>query len=100
MPTSYALAVDLGGTKVEAALVDEQGVVLATSRHRAPTGPVKTAEELADSVRTVVTRARASLPAGDALLGVGNGTVTRQRHTTERSRCSYCQLAADCGSAA
>ncbi|TFB57329.1 ROK family protein [Cryobacterium sp. TMT1-62] len=75
MPTSYALAVDLGGTKVEAALVDEQGVVLAASRHRAPTGPVKTAEELADSVRTVVTRARASLPAGDALLGVGIGTA-------------------------
>ncbi|MCY7289858.1 MAG: ROK family protein [Cryobacterium sp.] len=75
MPTSYALAVDLGGTKVEAALVDEHGVVLAASRHRAPTGPLKNAEELAAGVETVVTRARAGLPPGAALLGVGIGTA-------------------------
>ncbi|HSP75362.1 MAG TPA: ROK family protein [Cryobacterium sp.] len=75
MPLSYALAVDLGGTKVEAALVDDQGVVLAASRYRAPTGPLKTAEELAASVETVVTRARASLPVGATLLGVGIGTA-------------------------
>ncbi|HSP52516.1 MAG TPA: ROK family protein, partial [Cryobacterium sp.] len=75
MHLSYALAVDLGGTKVEAALVDAQGAVLTVSRHRAPTGPLKTAEELAASVETVVTRARASLPAGAVLLGVGVGTA-------------------------
>lgn len=75
MHRSYALAVDLGGTKVEAALVDDQGVVLAASRHRSPTGPLRTAEELAAGVETVLTRARASLPAGAALLGVGIGTA-------------------------
>ena len=36
--TDYALAVDLGGTKVEAALVDAQGAVLPASRQRRPTG--------------------------------------------------------------
>ena len=75
MLPSYALAVDLGGTKVEAALVDETGAVLAASRHRSPTGPLKTADELAAAVESVVTRARASLPAGAPLLGVGIGTA-------------------------
>ena len=75
MPSRFALAIDLGGTKVEAALVDENGAVLAASRHRAPTGPRKTADELAAGVESVVTRARASLPAKAALLGVGIGTA-------------------------
>ncbi len=35
---SLALAIDLGGTKVEAALVDETGALLDGSRHRATTG--------------------------------------------------------------
>jgi len=37
--STYALAVDLGGTKIEAALVDPAGVLLEGSRFRAPTGP-------------------------------------------------------------
>lgn len=35
---TLALAVDLGGTKIEAALVDESGTILEGSRHRAETG--------------------------------------------------------------
>ena len=34
----FALGVDLGGTKIEAALVDPTGKVLPGSRFRAPTG--------------------------------------------------------------
>ncbi|WP_083363504.1 ROK family protein [Microterricola viridarii] len=54
MSASFAIAVDIGGTKVEAALVDENGAVLAGSRHRAPTGPERSAEELAASVRSAL----------------------------------------------
>lgn len=35
---SLALAIDLGGTKVEAALVDEAGAIVPGARHRAETG--------------------------------------------------------------
>lgn len=35
---SLALAIDLGGTKVEAALIDEAGAIVAGSRHRRTTG--------------------------------------------------------------
>ena len=59
----YALAIDIGGTKVEAALVDPNGVVLATSRFRAPTGRAASSEQLAESVRSVVQQSAAALPA-------------------------------------
>lgn len=68
-----ALAVDFGGTKVEAALVDAQGQVLASSRHRRPTGVESTSDELAAAVVDVATRALAVLPAGAPLLGAGIG---------------------------
>lgn len=35
---TLALAIDLGGTKIEAALVDEEGRLVEGSRHRTPTG--------------------------------------------------------------
>lgn len=35
---ALALAIDLGGTKVEAALVDDTGAIIEASRHRAATG--------------------------------------------------------------
>ena len=75
MSPTYALAVDLGGTKVEAALVDDHGAVLASSRHRSPTGPTATSERLADAVVSVVGRALAGLPAGSDLVGVGIGSA-------------------------
>lgn len=73
--TDYALAVDLGGTKVEAALVDTAGVVLAGSRHRQPTGPTSTSDQLAAAVTSAVTDALAALPAGATLLGAGIGSA-------------------------
>ena len=69
----YALAVDVGGTKVEAALVDDHGVVLGISRRRAATGTSASSEELAAAVTGVVTQARAALPADADLVGVGIG---------------------------
>ncbi|MDJ0349399.1 ROK family protein [Cryobacterium sp. PH29-G1] len=69
----FVLAVDVGGTKVESALVDEHGDVLAASRHRAATGADASSEQLASAVSTVVGATGASLPAGATLIGVGIG---------------------------
>ncbi|WP_439565687.1 ROK family protein [Microcella sp.] len=73
--TDYALAVDLGGTKVEAALVDETGALLAGSRHRRPTGASSTSDELAAAVTDAVRDALATLPDGATLLGAGIGSA-------------------------
>lgn len=73
--TRYALAVDLGGTKVESALVDEHGVVLEGSRHRQPTGAASTSEQLAASVTNAVVDALRALPATATLLGAGIGSA-------------------------
>ncbi len=75
MTASFALAVDLGGTKVEAALVDPEGVVLAHSRFRAPTGAERSSEALAASVDEVVAQASAALPRGAKLIGAGIGAA-------------------------
>ncbi len=73
--TDYALAVDLGGTKVEAALVDTAGTVLPESRHRRPTGASSSAEQLATAVTEAVQDALAALPADATLLGAGIGSA-------------------------
>ena len=73
--TGYALAVDLGGTKVEAALIDSTGALLTGSRFRQPTGRASTSGQLAASVTSVVTQAIAALPTGDSLAGAGIGSA-------------------------
>ena len=71
---SVALAVDFGGTKVEAALVDAGGSIEPGSRHRAPTGHAAASRQLEASVASVVERALDGL--GDrALAGVGIGSA-------------------------
>lgn len=75
MSSSIALAVDMGGTKVEAAIVDETGTVLAGTRFRAPTGPGRSSAELAASVTSVVDQSVAALPTGARLSGVGIGSA-------------------------
>ncbi|WP_448004055.1 ROK family protein [Agromyces bauzanensis] len=75
MQRALALALDFGGTKVEAALVDDRGQLLPGSRHRRPTGAAATSAELDAAVREVVDAARASLPDGAALSGVGIGAA-------------------------
>ncbi|MCS5715760.1 ROK family protein [Herbiconiux sp. CPCC 205716] len=69
-----ALAVDLGGTKVEAALVTQDGHVLSDTRHRAPTGRTRSREGTARAVETVVTRALEAAP-GVEVVGVGVGSA-------------------------
>lgn len=75
MPRDLALAVDLGGTKVEAALVDREGTLRDGSRFRELTGAGRTAAELAESVRSVVTSALSAKPADDRVVGVGIGAA-------------------------
>lgn len=70
-----ALAVDLGGTKVEAALVDSRGKLLNGSRFRAPTGRGASSAQLAESVDSVVLQALEVLPPSAKLLGVGIGSA-------------------------
>jgi glucokinase len=69
-----ALAVDLGGTKVEAALVTDEGVVLPGTRFRSPTGPQRTSDELQAAVDEAVTSALGALDGRD-LVGVGIGSA-------------------------
>jgi glucokinase len=72
---TVALAVDLGGTKVEAALVDADGTVIPRSIHRSPTGPEATREGIADAVTRVAGTALADIGPDDRLLGIGIGSA-------------------------
>lgn len=73
---SLALAVDFGGTKVEAGLVDASGRLIAASRSRAQTGATATSGQLEDAVASVVRHAlsAAGSRVGD-LVGVGIGSA-------------------------
>ena len=73
--TRLALAVDVGGTKVEAALVEESGRVRAESRLRAQTGRESDAADLRASLGAVIAHAAAALVHGDELIGVGIGSA-------------------------
>lgn len=73
--TVFALAIDVGGTKVEAALVDDQGVVLTGSRDRRPTGAEASSDELAEAVRAVTAHALGALPPGARVAGTGIGSA-------------------------
>ena len=75
MTTAVALALDLGGTKAEAALVDETGQILPGSRFRQPTGPGASSDQLAAAVVAVVAQAAATLPHDTDLRGVGIGSA-------------------------
>ncbi|MGW8482871.1 ROK family protein [Microbacterium sp. NPDC055903] len=73
--TRFALAVDVGGTKLEAALVSERGVLVPGSRSRRETGRAATGAELDDAVAAVVVHALARLPEGADLIGGGVGSA-------------------------
>jgi len=70
---TLALAVDLGGTKVEAALVDAQGTIVPGSRHREATGAAaaRDAEVARAAIDAVVRRALADAPAEVVAAGIG-----------------------------
>ena len=69
------LGVDVGGTKVEAALVDAKGVVLTQTRRRSATGPGAGTAELAAAVQSVVAGALEAQPPGCVLEAVGIGSA-------------------------
>lgn len=75
MHEPLALAVDLGGTKVEAALVDRHGGLVPGSRFRSPTGHASDSNQLVSAVRSAVHSATAALPSGGTISGVGVGSA-------------------------
>ncbi len=58
---AVALALDLGGTKVESALIDSEGLILPGSRARRPTGRDSTTEDLEDAVKAVLSESLNSI---------------------------------------
>lgn len=74
-PGPVALAIDFGGTKVEAALVDADGQILDHSRQRHATGRDASSDELAAAVVDVARRALATRPPGIPLMGAGIGSA-------------------------
>ncbi|MFT4028724.1 MAG: ROK family protein [Protaetiibacter sp.] len=66
------LAVDLGGTKLEAALVDADGRIVPGSRARAATGRDTTPERLTELLADTIGRARASSPLPVRAAGIGS----------------------------
>ena len=66
----YYLGIDLGGTKVAAAAVDEAGAILGKAVLPTPRGAEAVADQMAAAVRAAVSAAGLSL-AGAASVGVG-----------------------------
>ena len=73
--TDLALAVDIGGTKVAAALVAPDGELRDGSRTRAATGHDSSRDELLAAIDTAVTGALAALTDQDTLIGTGIGSA-------------------------
>ncbi|WP_291050398.1 ROK family protein [Herbiconiux sp.] len=69
------LAVDVGGTKVEAALIDHEGRMLDGSRHRRPTGAANDRETVARCVGEAIEAAMAAAPEGTRVRGAGVGSA-------------------------
>ncbi|MCJ1673661.1 MULTISPECIES: ROK family protein [unclassified Rathayibacter] len=74
MTPQLALAVDVGGTKIEAALVCADGVLVPGSRSRRPTGPALTPAEFGAAVEGCVVEALAAAGAG-SVVGAGIGSA-------------------------
>jgi glucokinase len=72
---TFALALDLGGTKVEGALVDDAGSVLDGTRFRQPTGGSSSSDKLAAAVERVIDSVLAAVPAGAGIIGAGIGSA-------------------------
>ncbi|MFJ4254460.1 ROK family protein [Microbacterium sp. NPDC090003] len=73
--TRYALAVDVGGTKMEAALVAEDGTLVDGSRSRQATGREATPASMDAAVAAIVQHALAALPPDAELVGAGAGSA-------------------------
>jgi len=69
------LAVDIGGTKVDAALIAADGEVRSASRHRVPTGAESSRQTLLDAIDSAVSGALDALTPNDILVGAGIGSA-------------------------
>ena len=74
-PIDVAVAVDIGGTKVDAALVDARGRIVPGSRHRAPTGPGQTPETFTAAIASVCRPAMDAAGPAHRVIGIGVGTA-------------------------
>jgi glucokinase len=72
---TLALALDLGGTKVEACLVDADGEIVSGTRCRARTGAHIDGAGLRDAVARVIAEALAAASDVAAIVGVGIGSA-------------------------
>ncbi|HEX4186281.1 MAG TPA: ROK family protein [Solirubrobacteraceae bacterium] len=81
--SSYG-GIDLGGTKIQAAVVDEQGKVLGQARRPTPTsgGPPDVARELEGALREAATEAHLE-PSDLAGVGVGSPGRVEEGNVTE-----------------
>jgi glucokinase len=76
MAIEVALAVDIGGTKVDAALVDGAGGIVPGSRHREATGAGQTSATFSTVLASVCGRAAdAAAPGSHRIVGVGIGAA-------------------------
>ncbi|MFT4259858.1 ROK family protein [Microbacterium sp.] len=73
--SGFALAVDVGGTKLEAALVGADGTLVRGSRSRRATGRDATPASLDDAIATVISHALSRLPDDAELVGAGVGSA-------------------------
>jgi glucokinase len=74
MTPQLALAVDIGGTKVETALVAADGTVIPGSRHREPTGRTLPPAAFLESLGRCIDRSMARAADGD-VVGIGIGSA-------------------------
>lgn len=73
--SDLVLALDLGGTKLEAALVDADSAIVPGTRHRAPTGPGLDPAGLTVALMHVCGAALAAAPPGAVVRAAGMGTA-------------------------
>ncbi|MFB2583325.1 ROK family protein [Herbiconiux liukaitaii] len=74
-PRALALAIDIGGTKVESAFVDSSAALVPGTRQRAETGTGSSADQIADAVRRVIRATLDRTPPGASILGAGIGSA-------------------------
>jgi len=76
---------DLGGTKIQAAIVGDRAAILGRSRHETPTdgGPEKVATELVQALRDAAEDAGVLMPSG-CRMGICYGCVLPMREGAVR----------------
>lgn len=72
--SNLVLALDIGGTKLEAALVNENGDVLEDTRHSLPTGNL-TELQVEANLFEAIKGAAGNAPGGTTIMGIGIGTA-------------------------